>query len=187
VRKKGHQTLLGPKQMPLLRRLIPVFLALALVAAAPNSFRLSSPAFQSGGAIPPLYTCDGENISPPLSWRDAPPSTRSLALVVDDPDAVHGRWRHWGLYNLSAETDHLGEAISGVDGIYVQTLNDFGKRGYGGPCPPHGSSVHHYRFRLYALDTSLLDLSDPDSVSALERTIEDHTLNVSEMFGLYGG
>lgn len=113
---------------------------------------IDSPAFPEGGTIPRPHTCDGPNISPPLSWKGVPAGVKSLALVCDDPDAPAGVWVHWVIFNLPAGATALPEGVPArkdVAGGGLQGINDFGKIGYGGPCPPSGT--HRYRFTLYAL------------------------------------
>src|SRR5688572_23059677 len=119
-------------------------------------FELKSPSIQDQGPIPERYTADGANLSPPLEWSDPPPQTRSLALIVEDPDAASGIFRHWGLYNIDAEERRLPE---GAGKQFAATVNDFGEPGYGGPRPPRGHGPHHYHFKLVALDVEKLDLS----------------------------
>src|SRR5438552_4590883 len=116
------------------------------------AFALASPAFSNGGKIPLKYTLDGDNLSPPLEWRDAPPGTKSFALVVEDPDAPNGTFRHWALYNISGNRDDLPEGVGGAD----LGVNDFGHRRYDGPRPPKGDGKHHYHFRIAALDVEKL-------------------------------
>jgi Raf kinase inhibitor-like YbhB/YbcL family protein len=116
------------------------------------SFLLKSTAFESGGRIPRQYSCDGKDISPPLVWTGVPDKTASLVLVVNDPDAPRGDWVHWVLYDMPGSRRDLPEhvpAVERIDGGGVQGLNDFGKLGWGGPCPPSG--MHEYVFTLYAL------------------------------------
>ena len=117
---------------------------------------IESPAFPEGGSIPRLYTCDGRDVSPPLSWTGIPAGVKSLALVCDDPDAPAGVWVHWVIFNLPPSATGLPEAVpprKEVDGGGVQGTNDFRKIGYGGPCPPSGT--HRYVFTLYALDAEV--------------------------------
>ena len=119
--------------------------------------KLTSDAFTEGQPIPIRYTGDGPDVSPPLRWRGAPQGTQGFALICDDPDAPKGTWVHWLLYGLPATTDHLPEkypTLSTLPGGARQGLTDFKRTGYGGPCPPPGK-VHHYHFKLYALDTEL--------------------------------
>ena len=103
---------------------------------------------QNGQPIPVRYTCDGENQSPPLSWGDPPQGTKSFALVIDDPDAPNGTFRHWGVFDIPAST----RSIDGRQRVGTEVTNDFGKAGYGGPCPPKGHGPHHYHLKLFALD-----------------------------------
>lgn len=119
------------------------------------SIILSCNAFKEGGAIPPRYTCIGEDHSPALAWSGIPGAAKSLALIVDDPDAPRG-WIHWVVYNLPPDTSGLPEKVPEGERLRngaVQGRNDFHRHGYGGPCPPSGT--HRYRFRLYALDCQL--------------------------------
>jgi Raf kinase inhibitor-like YbhB/YbcL family protein len=121
------------------------------------SFELSSAAFQEGKTIPRKHTCDGPDLSPPLSWTAPPEGTRSLALICDDPDAPRGTWVHWVIFDLPADLGGLPEGISTEAEPPVggrQGRTDFGRLGYGGPCPPRGPA-HRYYFRLYALDAAL--------------------------------
>jgi hypothetical protein len=120
-------------------------------------FQIASTAFSSGGTIPKKFTCDGPDISPQLSWKDAPAATKAFALIMDDPDAPAGTWVHWVLYNVPANKTDLPEAVEKqeqVAGGALQGRNDFRKIGYGGPCPPPGTP-HRYYFKLYALDGNL--------------------------------
>ena len=146
---------------------------------------LTSQAFDAGGSIPRDFTCDGANQSPPLSWTDPPTSTRSLALIVDDPDAPGGTFVHWVLYGLPTGSRSLSPALSTAaqlpDGSR-QGTNGFGKVGYGGPCPPGGT--HHYRFHLYALDTSP-DLAAGASADSLRSAMSGHVLASGELVGTY--
>ena len=121
------------------------------------AMNLTSPAFADGQPIPERYTCDGADVSPPLSWSETPPGTRSFALICDDPDAPVGAWVHWVIYGLSPAAAELPEMVpptEQVPGGAKQGLNDFRRVGYGGPCPPPGRP-HRYFFKLYALDAEL--------------------------------
>jgi Raf kinase inhibitor-like YbhB/YbcL family protein len=143
-------------------------------------FALQSSAFEPGRPIPRRHSCEGEDLSPPLSWSGPPDGTRSLALVVDDPDAPAGAFTHWLGWALDPGATALGEG----EGAPVEGRNDFGTSGYRGPCPPPGHGRHRYSFRLYALD------SDPDlppgaGKRELERTLERHTLATAELIGTY--
>jgi Raf kinase inhibitor-like YbhB/YbcL family protein len=147
--------------------------------------QLFTSAFATGGFIPSKYTCDGANISPPLEWSDVPDGARSLALIVEDPDAPRGLFLHWLIYDLPASEYGLTEGI-GIEadeaGGAKQGRNGFGKHGYGGPCPPGG--VHRYFFRLYALDTSL-DVPSGATREVVERAMRDHVIAEAEMMGRY--
>jgi len=150
---------------------------------------ISSTAFASNGAIPALYTCEGKDISPPLVWRGAPPGTKSLALVVDDPDAPDPAapkmtWVHWVLYDIPASAGGLAEAVTraGLPAGTREGVNDFGRTAYGGPCPPIGR--HRYFFKLYALDTVLPDPGPPDK-TALETAMRRHVLAQATLVGTY--
>ncbi len=153
------------------------------------SLKLSSTAFGHQGRIPSLYTCDGHDLSPPLSWTGMPPVTRSLALLVVDPDAPDPlapktTWVHWVLYNLPADCTGLPEAVSRADlppGTR-EGVNDWRRTGYGGPCPPIGR--HRYFFRLYALDAVLPNLGNPTR-SEVERAMQGHVLAEAELMGTY--
>jgi Raf kinase inhibitor-like YbhB/YbcL family protein len=168
----------------LMRALLCLVAVLSLMGAAPMSFRLSSAAFSDGRNIPARYSCDGENISPPLAWADTPAGTKSFALVVSDPDTARGTLLHWGIYNIRGDADHLGEAFPS-DGSYPQAHNDMGNTGYSGPCPPPGSAPHHYRFRLMALDVATLNLATQPQAEAIEKAAQPHILGIAELTGLY--
>ena len=118
----------------------------------PDTVRLTSTAFADGSDIPEKYTCDGADVSPPLTWSNVPQGTRSLALIVDDPDARG--WTHWSLYNIPTDVEKLPEAVTSPAGSPTGTIagvNDFKRKGYGGPCPP-GGAPHRYLFKIYALE-----------------------------------
>jgi len=151
----------------------------------PVSLELTSPAFAPGEAIPAKYTCDGENVSPPLQWRNAPEETQSLALIADDPDTAVGTWVHWVVYGLSPETEALAEAIPAeatLPDSGRQGNNGLQKLGYFGPCPPSGS--HRYFFKLYALDT-MPELPAGASKEQLLEAMEGHVLAQAELMGRY--
>jgi len=146
---------------------------------------LSSTAFTSEGTIPKRHTCDGENVSPPLAWGGIPPEAISLALVVDDPDAPGRTWVHWLAYDLPAASGGLPESVppeKAVAGGGRQGRNDFGRLGYGGPCPPSGT--HRYHFRLYALDT-VLGLDAGASKAELLQAMQGHVLAEATLIGRY--
>jgi len=148
--------------------------------------KLTSTAFDHGGPIPVELTCQGRNSSPALAWTGTPTGTRSLALVVDDPDAPCGTWVHWLLYDLPPEINKLEAELPRtqyVAGGAKQGLNDFKHLGYGGPCPPPGKA-HRYFFRLYALDC-LLDAKPGLTRAALDAAMTGHVLSSGELIGLY--
>jgi Raf kinase inhibitor-like YbhB/YbcL family protein len=139
--------------------------------------KISSTAFDDGGNIPEKYTCDGENINPPLDIKNIPEETICLALIVDDPDAPIGTWVHWITWNIPV-THHIKEnEVHGTEGI-----NDFQQYHYGGPCPPAGT--HRYFFKVYALD-SLLDLPPDTKKLQLEKAMSEHIIAFGELTGLY--
>ena len=137
--------------------------------AAPRTIELTSTAFAEGETIPRRYTCDGDDVSPPLAWKGVPARARALALVVEDPDAPGGTFVHWTLLDLPARSTGLGS----------------GKRGYRGPCPPEGDAPHHYGFLLYALDAPLRlgdDVSPADARAAIAR----HAIAEGRLVGVFG-
>jgi len=148
---------------------------------------LTSTAFRHNETIPPLYSCDGRDISPPLAWSDVPDNTQSLVLIVDDPDAPDPAapqmtWVHWVLYNIPPSVDALPEAVTTPPAGIQEGLNDWERTGYGGPCPPIGQ--HRYCHKLYALDAMLADLSQPTKAQ-LEQAMQGHILAQAELIGLY--
>jgi Raf kinase inhibitor-like YbhB/YbcL family protein len=148
---------------------------------------LRSSAIESGSRISREYTCDGRDISPPLRWDNAPSGTRSFALICDDPDAPMGTWVHWVIYNIPPGSYQLPEAVPAKEKLESgawQGSNDFGRIGYGGPCPPRGNP-HRYFFRLYALDTELAGKAGM-SKKALLGQMQGHILETAEFHGLYG-
>jgi hypothetical protein len=151
------------------------------------SVTLTSPAFAAGDTIPGVHTCDGRDVSPPLRWTAGPEATASWALICDDPDAPGKTWVHWVLYDLPAEIRTLPESVSPQDTLENgarQGKNDFGRIGYGGPCPPRGKP-HRYYFRLYALDT-LLGLPPRATKADVEKAMKGHVLAQGELVGTYG-
>ena len=151
------------------------------------AFILTSAAFKDGAPIPGKYTCDGGDVSPPLTWSGTPAGTRSVALIADDPDAPGGTWVHWVLYNLPAEVSELPENIAKVESLDLggarQGRNDFRRPGYGGPCPPPGPA-HRYFFKLYALDTRL-ELKAGAQKKDVEAALEGHALGSAQLMGTY--
>ncbi|WP_342239003.1 YbhB/YbcL family Raf kinase inhibitor-like protein [Inquilinus sp. OTU3971] len=149
--------------------------------------QITSPLFDDGAEMPCECTLDGGNFSPPLAWRDAPPETRSFALVCEDPDAPGHAWRHWAVYDIPREQVALAEGLPEVNAVrgVRQAKNDFGRLGYGGPCPPRGHDAHHYRFRLFALAVERLKLSREPSCRDVERAARRVALAEAELVGLY--
>jgi Raf kinase inhibitor-like YbhB/YbcL family protein len=163
------------------------------------TIQLSSPAFAEGGMIPKQYTCDGSDRSPPIAWTVVPASTRTLTLICDDPDAPSGTWSHWVVFDLPAQVKGLREGIPVGETIPESSIepseptppepsrprqgkNDFGKTGYGGPCPPSGT--HRYFFRLYALDARL-DLRPTATRADVLEAIQGHILAEGRLTGKY--
>lgn len=150
-----------------------------------HAMKVSSTGFGDGQFIPPRYTADGENRSPPIHWTDPPAGTRSLALVCEDPDAPGGTFVHWVAWNVPPDRHDLPEGLRPaphVDGM-TQGRNDFGRNGYGGPRPPPGGP-HRYRFHVYALDDKL-DLEGDASMEELEGAIAGHVLGEGVLTGKY--
>ena len=157
-------------------------------ADAALALTLTSPAFKAGAAMPSQYSCEGEDISPPLAWDGVPAGTESLALILDDPDAPDPKapkrvWVHWVLYNIPPEAKGLAENADkgGLPAGTVRGVTDFHKAEYGGPCPPIGR--HRYVHKLYALDTTL-DLAHPTKAE-LEAAMKGHVLAQAELIGTY--
>jgi len=144
------------------------------------NMKIISSAFGNNAKIPPKYTCDGENINPPLSFVDVPKEIKSLALIMDDPDAPMGTFVHWVLFNINPTTKGIDD--NSVPNSAVQGLNSMNKPGYIGPCPPSGS--HRYFFKLYALD-SMLNLNVNADKKGVEKTMQGHILKEAQLIGLY--
>lgn len=145
-----------------------------------KTMNLQSPVFQNQASIPALYTCDDQDINPPLQISGVPSDAKSLALVVDDPDAPIGDWVHWLLWNMDPATTEILE--NSVPSGAVQGLTDFGNNEWGGPCPPSGT--HRYFFKLYALDIAL-ELPSSTKKADLEAALQGHVLAQTELIGLY--
>ena len=181
-----------------LRRFVPV-IALTILASCGNGasnqanggtavghatvikLTLTSDAFKEGQPIPTQYSCDGENKSPALSWGEPPAGTKSFALVIDDPDAPSGMFRHWGAYDIPAST----RSIATGQHVGIEVNNDGGKPGYTGPCPPKGNGVHHYHFKLFALDTDKLGLPPTASIADVVDAASKRALAHGELIGTY--
>jgi Raf kinase inhibitor-like YbhB/YbcL family protein len=150
------------------------------------AFAITSPAFKHGGSIPTKYTRDGENVSPPLEWRDAPPETRSFVLLVEDPDAPSGVFRHWAMSNIPASETGLPEGVSGQGrGGAGEGVNGFGNARYDGPQPPKGHGPHHYHFRLAALDVPQLNISASAKAEDVWTKAQPHIIGEAEVVAVY--
>jgi Raf kinase inhibitor-like YbhB/YbcL family protein len=145
-----------------------------------DQLKIASPAFKDNGSIPRQYTCDGKDMNPPLIIENVPKEAKSLALIVDDPDAPVGLWVHWVMWNIDPKTKEIKE--NSVPKGAIQGINDFGKNNYGGPCPPSGT--HRYFFKLYALDTTL-NISPSSAKANLEKAMKGHILAQAQIIGLY--
>ena len=149
--------------------------------------QITSTAFSAGETIPKKFTCDGPDISPKLTWNEPAAKTQSFTLIMDDPDAPVGTWVHWVLFGLPADAKELSEGVAKQDQLSNgarQGRNDFGKIGYGGPCPPPGKP-HRYFFKLYALD-SKLNLKAGATKAEVERAMKGHVVGQAELVGRYG-
>jgi Raf kinase inhibitor-like YbhB/YbcL family protein len=171
----------GPSATPGNAVALPTQVSAAEKGDQTMAFEITSPAFAPGEHIPTKYTCDGEDISPPLHWSDPPDGTRSFALISDDPDAPVGTWVHWVLFNLPAKTRDLPEQADPPAGSQ-DGQNSWKRLGYGGPCPPSGT--HRYFFKLYALDT-VLNLAAGANKEQLLQAMEGHILGQTEVMGVY--
>lgn len=149
--------------------------------------RVTSPAFADHERIPERYTLDGGNVSPPLKWADAPQNTRSFALIVEDPDAPQGTFHHWVAYNVPATFQGIQEGAGAAGAAAIDiALNDFGHRQYDGPAPPRGHGLHHYHFRVLALDVPRLDLLVTSAgVRDVIAAARPHTIASAQIVGLY--
>jgi len=150
-----------------------------------KAMQLTSTAFSEGGTIPSQYTCDGEDLSPPLAWAGAPAGTQAFALICDDPDAPAGTWVHWVLFNLPGAAASLPQGVppdKTLAGGGVHGTNSWRRIGYGGPCPPSGT--HRYFFKLYALDT-MLNLGNNATAKDVQAAIKGHVLAEAQLMGRY--
>ena len=150
-------------------------------AVATPKLALTSDAFKDGQPIPQVYSCDGANHSPAIHWSDPPSGTKSFALVIDDPDAPRGTFRHWGVHDIPASTRGIAEGQH----VGTEVDNDGGKPGYTGPCPPHGNGLHHYHFKLFALGVDKLALGANAKVADVENAAQKHALAQGELIGTY--
>jgi hypothetical protein len=161
--------------------LLPLIFCLSInLFAKEVKMKISSTAFGHNDQIPKKYTCDGSDINPPLKFEGVPANARSLALIVDDPDAPAGTWVHWVVWNIDPKTSEIKE--NSVPKGAMQGMNDFRKHDYGGPCPPSGT--HRYFFKLYALDTTL-NIGAGARKTALESSMKGHILAEAQLIGLY--
>ncbi|HEY4649237.1 MAG TPA: YbhB/YbcL family Raf kinase inhibitor-like protein [Gemmatimonadales bacterium] len=150
------------------------------------AFVIESAAFRNGEPILTKYTRDGQNLSPPLYWTGAPADTRSYVVIVEDPDAPSGTFRHWGMYNIPASETELPEgASSGEPGAIMQARNDFGHAHYDGPEPPKGHGLHHYHFRVAALALNRLDLQAESTVAEVWEAARPSMIAEAELIGTY--
>jgi len=167
------------------RLVIAVGLAALPIGAGGATMELKRQAFAAGEMIPAKYTCDGQDISPPLGWSDPPAGTIEFALISDDPDAPVGTWVHWVMWNIPAGASALDENLpktASLSNGTKQGTTDFRRIGYGGPCPPSGT--HRYYFKLYALDTAL-NLPASTTKKDLEKAMQGHILGQAELMGTY--
>ncbi len=147
--------------------------------------KIKSKVFDEGEPIPVKYTCSGIDVSPPLEWESLPEDTVSIAIICEDPDAPGGTWSHWVIFNLPAVARNLPEHVMGreiLDNGAVQGLNDFGKVGYGGPCPPNGT--HHYYYKIFALNTKL-DLPPRTTRKTFLESINEHVIDQGQIMGTF--
>ncbi len=170
---------IGPAAIALLAALL-AWSAAGAPHAEGGAFRISCPLFSDRGAIPPRYTCDGADESPPLTIEGVPAGAKSLALIVDDPDAPRKAWVHWVAWGIDPKTRELREGSLPTGA--VQGINDFGKRRYGGPCPPSGR--HRYVFKLYALDAAV-DPGAGATKARLEAAMKGHVIGKAQLVGVY--
>ena len=147
-------------------------------------FTLTIEGFAAGGAIPGVFTCEGDNLSPSAAWAGEPEGTQSFALIMDDPDAPAGTWNHWLLWDIPASVHSVPRQYPAAHPVRSGT-NDFGETGYGGPCPPRGDGAHRYFFRLYALDTPTLGVPEGARRKELERALRRHRLGIAEYMGRF--
>ena len=151
-------------------------------------FQLTSPAFHHGAAIPTRHTCSGKGLSPSLQWREVPPGARSLALICEDPDAPGGTFHHWAVFDLPPDVRQLPEGVPAREQLpdgARQAENDFGRIGYGAPCPPKGHHAHHYFFRLYALNVSALPVGACVSCDKVATMAQSHAIGTAELVGVF--
>lgn len=162
-----------------------VFISTLVATAGAADFKITSTAFGEGAKVPALYTCDGQDISPPLAWSGAPEGTKAFALIMDDPDAPGGTWVHWVIYNIPADTASLPQGVptdATLESGALQGTNSWNRTGYGGPCPPSGS--HRYYFKLYALSEPL-DLKSGANKRKLIKAMKGKVLGQVELMARF--
>ena len=164
-----------------LKTLVLILAGLVSTLKAQDKFSLSSLAFQNGKAIPAKYTCADKNILPSLSWNNIPQTTKSFAIIMDDPDAPMGTWVHWVIYNIPVNVTALSEGSTAAEVKANDGLNSWETKGYQGPCPPNGT--HNYIFKIYALDT-ILSISDMSKDKLLE-SMKDHVIAQAQLNGTF--
>src|SRR6478672_2226527 len=157
-----------------------IFVGIILNMNAASSISVTTPAFQAGGDVAAKFTCNGANVNPELKINGVPNEAKSLVLIVDDPDAPRGLFTHWIVWNIGPKTTRMAENSAPTAG--VQGINDFGKRNYGGPCPPSGT--HRYFFKIFALDTKL-ELKPGARRAELDAAMRGHILAQGELMGRY--
>ena len=150
-------------------------------SATLDNLGLTSDSFQDGQVITTQYNCDGAYQTPVLSWGYPTSGTKSFALVIDDPDAPSGTFRHWGVFDIPASARSIG----GAQHVGTEVTNDFDKPGFGGPCPPKGHGPHHYHFKLFALDTDKLEIPSGAKVKDVEDAAAKHAIARGELIGTY--
>jgi Raf kinase inhibitor-like YbhB/YbcL family protein len=164
-----------------------ILFLLLITGGEAMALEIKSTAFKNNEYIPPKYTCEGKDVSPPLGWTGAPGGTKSFALICDDPDAPMGTWVHWVVWDIPAGTSSLPEGVPKSDALddgAQQGMTDFRRVGYGGPCPPPGKP-HRYFFKLYALDVDKLNLKPKSSKKDLLAAMKGHILAQAELIGLF--
>lgn len=149
---------------------------------------LTSPDFDPGETIPKRFTCDGQNVSPAFRWTGVPEGTKELLLVCDDPDAPDGVFHHWAAFNIAPDRDflHAGFGAESLEPGFRQAVNDFGKPGYGGPCPPKGDKPHAYHFRLSALGDRIVSAAPDATCVEVIRLARPYVIEFTELVGFYG-
>lgn len=159
-----------------------IFTASISKSQTETKFKLISSAFEEGKPIPDKYTCDGANVSPPLSWNGIPEKTKSFAIIMDDPDAPMGTWVHWVIYNIPGTVTSIEEKKGAAEIKAIDGLNSWPEKGYNGPCPPGGT--HHYVFKLYALDKILAQTKDMTKADLLD-AMKNHILGETTLTGIF--